>query len=276
MLTIVIPLGVTSYWGDNELRYHLRSLQQNILTDFEVVVLSDQKLPDWAANIRLIRVDRFYPEGLEDRRYEGHRHYENFFDTTNKLYEYCMRSDCPKEFVWAYDDQLLLKPIVSFDMFNGVAVCKEKIRRFDGKRHTKHENTLIAAIEIVRRRTQRNGVYNCETHAYKPYNRDKLRNIFKFDDPRGFDVPYAVNTVYQNMFCDMGILLKETREKLIAYLHWADGTPHHFVATDNQELNYIFDNYTMLSYNDTGLFACGCLLQKAIEEKFPAKSIFEI
>lgn len=275
MQTIVIPLGPTSSWGDNELRYHLRSLQENLKTDFKVVVLSES-IPWWLTGVTHINIERFYPEGLADRSYGGNLIYENFFDVANKLYTYCTLPECPEEFVWAYDDQLLIRPTESFNAFDGLAVSKETARRFDNKRRSRHGKTIVEAVSIVRRRMKRNGVYNCETHAYKPFKRDKLLNIFKFDNPRNLDIPYAVNTVYRNMFCEIKTVLKETDERIIAYLHWADGTPHHFVATDKQELDYIFSVYTMISYNDTALNALDGMLKRYVMDKFPAKSIFEI
>ena len=106
MIHIVVP-WIPSPWQGNELRYHLRSLQKNLKADFDVTVLSGQCLPDWATNINLINIERFYPKGLEEK-YGGYKLFENFFDTSFKLYKYCKSPECPNEFVWAYDDQLLL------------------------------------------------------------------------------------------------------------------------------------------------------------------------
>ena len=122
----------------------------------------------------------------------------------------------------------------------------------------------------------RNGVYNAELHAYKPYNRDNLLNIFEHDNPVERDIPYAVNTVYRNMFCEVGNVVKDSEEPIVAYCHWDDGTPHHFLPATRQEIQFIWNKYTMLSYNDLGLNSLGYLLRTFIQEAFPEKSRFEL
>ena len=159
MLHIVIPL-ITSPWQDNELRYHLRSLQKNLRADFDVTVLSDQKLPDWATNINLINIERFYPQGLEEK-YGGYKLFENFFDTVSKLYNYCKSPECPDEFVWAYDDQLLLREVSDFTQFNGLVLCKENVSRIKEKKMSRHQKTIWQAIEIVRRRKDAKRCIQC-------------------------------------------------------------------------------------------------------------------
>lgn len=258
---IVIPLDVPSAWQDNELRYHLRSLQDNI-GEFNLTILTGSEPPSWLKGATVINVPRYYPERLA---HKNSKEYECYFDTCNKLFVYCWRSDCPEEFVWAYDDQILFKP-TDFEEFKGLGFCVEKGRY--RKRLTRHEETIKQALNLS------GGKINCEHHGYKPYNRDKLRNMFGLRDFRGMDIPYSVNTLYRNMFNEINRFVVKEITKDVAYIHKGDGHHHYFIIHP-QEVTPISQEYTMLSYDDFGLNVNNGALKRWIEARYSHPSIFE-
>ena len=71
MNTFFLPLGDGSKWGNNELRYCLRSLEENWIPDFKVVIYGDPDCkPNWLKNVVYKEVERFYPEELIDEKLE--------------------------------------------------------------------------------------------------------------------------------------------------------------------------------------------------------------
>ena len=271
-MEIFIPIGTGSQ--DNwELRFHLRSLEKHLKSQFKATILGEQGVSiPWLNNAFYVDVTRFYPDFLEEKN-NGIRYMENFYCTLAK-YKWLVSQDwCPETFVIAYDDQLLVKDICDFGSFEALALCREtKIPR----RPTRHERTIIKAIELAKTRKPTSYVYNYETHGYRVIERDKMRMMFNLFPFECLDVPYAPFTLYNNLFFERpNKILNDTEEDIISYLHFDSDGRHHYIATRPIEMDEIAESSTMLSYNDLGLKACSQLVKHWIETRFPDKSKFE-
>jgi hypothetical protein len=271
-MQVIIPIGNGSNWQNNELRYCLRSLQENCKFDFDVTVISEPNCyPDWLTNVEHIEIPRYYPEGLEDDY--GAKFYECYFSNLNKYFEYSNSSACPDKFAVVYDDQLLLKPIDSFDCFENVALCPDKSNQFDKKKRTRHEKTILKALDLAHMDRHTDNLYNYATHCIKVYERERLQKLFRKFPYQKMKIPYDLATLYFNIYYDHPkLVLRDATCSTIAYLHFEDGY-HHFDAITSPELDNIAKRYTMISYNDRGLLPG---VKNWIENRWPYKSKYEI
>lgn len=89
-MTLVYPLSNGSMWGDNELRYSLRSFVK--FCDIERVIIVGHK-PDWIKNVE---------------HYTIHGRYNKPKDIFLKVQEAAMHCD---EFVYTNDDHFVLEPV---------------------------------------------------------------------------------------------------------------------------------------------------------------------
>jgi hypothetical protein len=271
-MDIVIPIGLGS--PDNwELKYHLRSLEKNCKLTFKPIILGEPGVSiPWIKEVVYVSTTRYYPENLEGEYHA--KLFENFFSVLYKVK--CYADNHPEKFILAYDDQILLNSIESFDMFENVAFCRENVRKLinGGSRHDK---TICEALRIAHLHKCRNGLSNYTNHAYKVYEGSKLQKLFGCYPLEKQKIPYELYTLYCNIFYDEPqSVIKDELNKLVAYLHWDDGSPHHAFATSPQEINEIAKNYTLLSYNDAGLRVAGSTLKTWIENEFSKPSKYEL
>lgn len=108
-LSIVIPFQYGgSKWENNELRYTLRSLSSNLNFNYDITIYSDKPI-DWLKNVRVEVVDRYYPKQAL-KKFNNIPHYENFYDTLNKLRVISNDVELCEDILYVYDDILLMKP----------------------------------------------------------------------------------------------------------------------------------------------------------------------
>lgn len=274
-MQIIIPIGTSSEWNNNELKYLLRSIDKYFSFDKEIVLVGEPGVSlDWTINCKYIETPRFYPEGLE-KKYGGVRLYENFFTTLNK-YKYVSVQDFVQEdFLIMYDDQLILQEIKDPYVFNNVALCVEHYNKLKRKQ-SRHSQTILQALELSYGEKLHDNLYNSETHAPRLYNKQKLQKLFRKFKFEGMDVPYSLYTLYRNIYYgDPTKIVKNEDCHLIAYCHFEDGTPHHFFPDTFSELDMIAQQYSILNYTDKGLRSCDGLLARWIQHTLPNKSIYE-
>jgi len=264
-VTFFIPLGIGSNWENNELRYLLRSLEKNFQEDFKVVIYSDDKL-DWIQNVDFSIVERQYPDHALNI-HKGTRHYENYFSVLYKIYDFVNSDDCPEEFVYTYDDVLLVKKITSQGIIN-YPECKYDPKMEIVYRRSKHGRTILKSFELTE------GTHRYEHHLPMVYNRDRLLEMFSTFKFWELDIPYALGTLYFNLYReDLTPLLIENNYK--AGFEGFDGYIACYKSDDN--IKYNVSDKTWVNYNDTGLFwnPPQFPLQKWMKDSFPYKSKFE-
>jgi hypothetical protein len=250
----------------------LRSLQENCKFDFDITIISEPNcFPDWLTNVGHIEIPRYYPEGLDDEY--GAKFFECYFSNLNKYCEYSNSSSCPDKFAVVYDDQLLLKPIDSFDCFENVALCPDRSNQLDKKKRSRHEKTILKALDLAHMEKHHNGLYNYATHCIKVYEKVRLQKLFHKYPYQKMKIPYDLATLYFNIYYDQPkVVLRAPTASTIAYLHFENGYPH-FDVTTPHELDSIATQYTMISYNDKGLLPG---VKSWILNRFTPPSKFEL
>ena len=240
MTTFFLPLGGETKWQDNELRYMLRSLEQNFQDPFEIIVSSNREV-SWLKNVTYFPVERFYPENFRDDRW-----FENYFDVLNKVRIFAFSDICPDHFVYIYDDVLLLKPIKEKDILP-YPCNKEGPKWKNIKKSTRHGQTMIRSAELL-------GVlqpYNYESHAPLIYEREKLRElftVFSIDKP---GLPYPLGTTYFNYFLDDHLPTLHMENKWIAWFYF-DGITHD--CHKESAIIQATHDKVWINYSDRGLF----------------------
>ena len=270
-MQVVIPIGVGSNWSNNELRYCLRSISKHCKFDVEPIILADEGVSiPWLTNVVCVPITRFYPQGLEEKY--GMKMYENYFDTSHKLKWFSEQDFCGDNFLWMYDDQLILQDITDVQIFDNVAVGKIR-----SGRKSRHDKTIIQAMDISHRERCHNGLWISESHAPRYYNKAKLQRMFRCYPFETMDVPYALYTTYRNIYYDdpKSVIMDESC-RLICYYHFDDGTPHHQLPDTMGEIDDASKKYYTLNFTDKGLNATGELLKRWIISAYPDKCKYEL
>ena len=217
-MKILIPLGTGSDWQNNELRYCLRSIEQNLKGSYEIEIYGDA--PEWITNVTVVKTERYYPEWLKEENAKNKigLDYENFFDTLNKVKTFSEANE--GNFLYMYDDVLVIKEINIEDIKNIPNEVHLPIH-YHIRKHDKHGKTINAAIDILRKHCT-SVIYNYETHLPRFYNCYKLQQLINIYDFTQMVFPYSLATLYFNLHpeeseWDINIIKNITKEN-ICYL----------------------------------------------------------
>ena len=93
-MDIVYPLGTGSVWENNELRYSLRAVAENVKDLRNVWVVGER--PDWLTNVRYLPVKDCFDRPTKN--------------TFHKLQSVCREADLSDDFLWLNDDFFIIKP----------------------------------------------------------------------------------------------------------------------------------------------------------------------
>jgi len=96
-MDIVYPLGTGSVWLNNELRYSLRAVAENVKDLQNVWVIGER--PDWLTNVRYLPVKDCFDKPTKN--------------TFHKLQSVCHEPDLSENFLWLNDDFFILKPTLA-------------------------------------------------------------------------------------------------------------------------------------------------------------------
>lgn len=185
MIDIVIPLRCDlSNWYNNELRFCLRSIEKNFRENFRVVLMSDKK-PEWIENIVFVECPKWFPE-----KGDSFHAYENFFDTLNKIDIASKSPIISEEFIYCYDDIILMKEIdLSFFDKN---YASSHISFF--KRLGRWANTILKASGVGG-----DDFYVYDHHIPVKLKKEYLVKMFKEYPFRNQKYPYAPISMYFNL-----------------------------------------------------------------------------
>lgn len=98
-MDLVYPLGTGSVWENNELRYSLRAVAENVKDLRNVWVIGEK--PDWLTNVRYLPVKDCFDRPTKN--------------TFHKLQSVCHEPDLSENFLWLNDDFFILKPTIVAD-----------------------------------------------------------------------------------------------------------------------------------------------------------------
>lgn len=266
MIDIFYPLGGKSAWDDNEIRYSLRSLEANLMGDFRVTVLSDHPV-DWIQNVNFQVVPRYFPGGRTDRNFE------NFFDTLNKILIFAEESRCD-EFVYMYDDCLLIKSVSDFNSLYNLALQEETAETLK-MRGDKHGQTINASFKLLDPKGQ---MWNYETHIPRPYVNFRIMELFTHFGILTQPVPPALATLYYSFYHKKPYGTMRDAQVRASFCFEDDPDTGCYMPANMGEIELACKDKTILHYNDTGLnfspFGVS-ILKHYIQNLFPYKSKFE-
>jgi len=295
-MKILIPLGNGSCWGNNnELRYMLRSIEQNLKGSYEIEIYGDA--PEWLTNVTVVKTERYYPEWLKEENAKNKRglDYENFFDTLNKVKMFYEVNE--GDFLYMYDDVLVIKEISIEDIQNTPLEFEEP-EFYHIRKHEKHGRTINTSVELLALK-HRGGFYNYllsnnikfdvydrilnyETHLPRKYNIKKLKLLIDYFNFTELKIPYALATLYFNYYPeDAGDSSFEPIKKIKAGFYGTDENVASYLSGSLQEIEAATKDKIFVNYNDMGL---NCMatdlsgkqyLKEWIMKRFPNKSKFE-
>ncbi len=251
---IVIPyVFTTAIW--DELKFALRSIERNAKFNYRVFLVAD-KLPDWAnpEKVHLIKSSQIH--GMK---------FSKAFDQWNKLVTVCNDEIVSDNFIYAYDDQLWMKPVsestferpFSHALVKSVADLDQQIPNAGANWRTLFINT----IDILKKMGL--PCFNFETHMPRLINKQlMLSMIDKLNLNK--QSPTLASTLYYNInFPDVEPVLVDTTS--------LKGKVRS--AIPKKEIAAILKEHTFIDYNNDGLTAD---FKKIVQERFRQKSSFEI
>lgn len=278
--TLVVPLGHGSVWDNNELRYMLRSMDKNLSGNINVVIYysgNPEKMPDFLQNVKIKTIQRHYPSYALGC-FGGAKHYENYFDVLHKLREVVNDPIISEEFLWIYDDIILLKKIKQDFLRKKIAITKlsdKRIRLFE--RGGKWGRTIHAATKLLNK-----PCFMYETHLPRWYKKSVWREIFEKYDWEKMRIPYAPATMYYNYMGGKPDLLMENDRTLKVGFYGGQGDGlDGFSSHVEKDIKTYCDNAIWMNYSNRGLRTKGSdgsereYLKEYIVSTFNEKSKFE-
>ena len=267
-MNFFLPLGGWTEWGEEE-KYMLRSICDNFQDEISFTIYSTDKR-EWIINTDFHIIDRYYPKRLLN--IYSVKEYENYFDVLNKVYTFVNSENCPEEFVYIYDDVLLVKKIMADGIFN-IPQCKYTASMFGVFQKSRYGRTINQAFVLS------GSKWNFEHHCPLIYKRDKLREMFNKYPFQEMNIPYSLATLYFNLYKEEAIF-EPLLENYKAGFEGFTGR----IATHKQDTLHDIEkavkDKTWVSFNDFGISWFtpnydGYPLRDWIKNNFSNKSKFE-
>lgn len=267
-ITFVVPLGKGTAWENNELRYMLRSLDKHCKFDFDVVLYTTAKV-EWFKGRQVI-VPRVYPKQVLDH-FAGKEHYENYYDVINKLRSILSDDLIKEDFVFIYDDVLLLTPLKESDIKQTYALDHYNNMKstYDSLNKNKWVSTTSKSLEICKDHSY--ALYVYETHLPRYYKKSQVKKMLDKHVPEIGFIPYSTATVYYNMYYSTPDIDLSKNNIKAAFYGMEDGKGS-VRSKDIHTIKKNLEGKTWANYTNPGLTGTFKLW---IEETFKDKSRFE-
>jgi hypothetical protein len=239
---VVYVLGTGSRWGDNEIRFSLRSLEKNLTGMGNVFVVGE--CPAFLQNvIHIPAPDVFDPAVNADG------------NIINKVLAACADERISDNFLFINDDHMILHPITASEvpMFH-----KGDMTTFDSDfwKFNYWRTRLKRTMQVLKQMGFSTFHYDC--HAPMLFNRQSFENVMQY-----FDYSTApgltMKSLYGNATAVNGVRL--TTEKRTIFRHYKLA-----------EIRPLLQQCRFMSYNDAGL---NNSLKWWLMETFPTQSRFE-
>ena len=221
---VVYVLGTGSNWNDNELRFSLRSLEQNLIGYRNIFVVGSK--PVFLQNVIWIPAsDDFSPAINADG------------NIINKVLKACADVRLSENFLFINDDHLILDPIQILEV---PAFHKGDMRTYDPNfwKLNYWRGRLRRTMLILSDRGL--PTFNFDCHAPMLMNKNRfveIMNSFNY----GADIGLTMKSLYGNSeYAETGILLSDEKRTI-------------FRNYTIQELNERLNQCRFMSFNDLGL-----------------------
>jgi hypothetical protein len=220
---VVYVLGTGSRWDNNEIRFSLRSMVQNLQNYRNVYVVG--VLPPFLKNVIHVPVqDIFNPDYNADG------------NIIHKILQVCKQEGLSENFLFINDDHLIIKPMDAGAIPPYHKGClttyPESFFQINPWRKRLHR-TMKVLLE------HNYPTFHFDCHTPIVLNKTRFPEIMGLFDYTK-DIGYTMKSLYANVSCEGGVLL-ENQKKTI------------FHAYNLQEINQRLAEPFFMSFNDDGL-----------------------
>lgn len=199
-IDILIPLGTGSKWDNNELRYALRSIEENVLDEIGNVYIVGDK-PDWIKNIIHIP--------CEDTHTIGKLRNQNIL---NKILYGIENSDITNDFIFTNDDFFILKKMYINNLPNYYDTNLENYRDLIPNVNPIYLRAIIRTMEYLKFRNLPTVHY--DLHNPIIYNKFRFKEIFE-----NIDEEVVIQSIYANSVTENKEYLSDNKIFLPLPLH---------------------------------------------------------
>jgi FkbM family methyltransferase len=257
-IDVVIPY-IASKGTFDELKYALRSIEQNLDADFRVVIIGD--CPEW-----INRENVNYIPHIRDNVAVM----TNCYDANNKMNKLLTNTDISEDFIVTYDDIYFLKK-TTIDDINKFYAIKNGGDSTASSTWKELLNNTFAQLKS-KNLTQ----FNFETHLPRFINKKKMTEVYQLFRPIRHRLLHY--TLYYNYFLADNFPVCISKEngqfpEIKAGFYGVDDDFSLDSKKSPSELVEMLINYQFLNHDDAGL---SDNLVKIIKKLFPNKSKFEL
>lgn len=179
MIDIFYPLGGGSFWGDNELRYSLRSIEKHLKNYGNIFIIG--RKPDWLTNVTFIEYEDMTP--YKER---------NIF---TKIVMACEIKEMSERFLFMNDDHFLVD---DFDAPTFPYYYKCMLERsIERLKHGKYKRALVNTFHELT--FQGHTTYNFDGHIPIIYEKQKVRALKQYPWDR-YDEGFVMKSLYANTY----------------------------------------------------------------------------
>lgn len=245
MIDIVIPLGIKSNWDFNEIKFCLRSFEQNFKDIGKIFIIG--YLPPFLQNVYHIPCDDIFKRNKDA-------------NLIRKILLICENIYLSDNFLKVSDDYIALKPFNEKDLEevnnNGnLQLIINKIKLTGINRWRKR---LINTQEVLSKKYPNKFLYNFDTHSPHIINKLLFKKTINEYNWGIEDEGYTINTLYFN---SIDCKIKNYDDKINIEKD-----------VSKIEIEELCKNKKFLNYSDKGL---NDHLKNFLIEKFPNKCRYE-
>lgn len=246
MIDIVVPLSSESNWGDNELRYALRSFEKHFNELGNIYIIGH--LPTWILNVRHIECEDIYLRNKDA-------------NIISKVLKSCYDEKVSENFIFLSDDQCLLSNKIVQDFYPRYCLNLKDFPFRDIQNHWRDrlENTY------KKLKNEEKTTWHFDSHhpvLINKYQFIEIMSKYNWQDEGG---GYTINTLYFNNIIDKFKWMVEFEGDQILKFQRV----HQFTEMEILDKSFGKD---FLTYDDRGLNES---LKSFLENKFNKKSKYE-
>lgn len=252
-MDLMYPLGTGSTWQDNELKYSLRSMEQNLPELGKVFVVGHR--PSWLIDncsfLEHITFPDIYTKNKD----------ANLLD---KILHVCEYTDISEIFLRASDDQVLMRPPTDNELCVRYAydIAEQPYSWWTkNMKANKWYRRLRRTYGFLLQREKT--TLHCDCHLPQPLRKSEVMRFLPNID-YGRSIGFCTNTLLLNLMKDsIGITFRKMKRKKLSVER-----PYE----DIQNLRNEAEGKLWIGYNDKGL---NDVLEQFLFECFPSASKFE-
>lgn len=176
-MDVIYPLSNRSIWRDNELRYSLRSLDQNFSGIGEVWIVGHK--PKWLTNVRHIPFPDAYSSNKDA-------------NIINKILRVCFEKELSEKFIFMSDDQYILQRTTSSSLQPICDVDLYTVRHWGKSTWFRRLKRTFLLLKAYKR-----PAYHYDCHTPQVMSKDLFPKVMLRYN-YGYDIGYTINTLYFN------------------------------------------------------------------------------